>query len=81
MEPMDLATPAHFTMGHRDSMMLAEDITALASQVSMEGAAPELRCPCLHTPFQRGGKVCAASDKLEKHLSLHHAGAAAGTCQ
>ena len=40
MEPMDVATPAHFTMGHRDSMMLAEDITALASQVSMEGAAP-----------------------------------------
>ena len=40
MEPMDVATPAHFTVGHRDSMMLAEDITALASQVSMEGAAP-----------------------------------------
>lgn len=49
MESMDLATPAHFSMGHRDSMMLAEDITALASQVSMEGAPTELRCICSYT--------------------------------
>ncbi len=38
-EPMDLETPGRFTMSHRDSVMLAEDVSALmGSQVSMDGA-------------------------------------------
>ena len=69
MEPMDLATPAHFTMGHRDSMMLAEDITALASQVSMDGAAPKPRCKCSH-PVVLKGAAWVASTELGLHLPL-----------
>ena len=40
-EPMDLEMPGRFTMSHRDSVMLAEDVSALiGSQVSMDGARP-----------------------------------------
>ncbi|KAK9833545.1 hypothetical protein WJX81_003827 [Elliptochloris bilobata] len=51
-EPMD--TPGRFTMNHRDSLMLAEDVSALASsQVSVQEERFE-----------------ASGEELERHLSL-----------
>ncbi len=44
-----METPGRFTMNHRDSMMLAEDISAFGgSQVSIEGA-PRLLIMDLNT--------------------------------
>lgn len=52
IDSIDPEAPVRFTMGHRDSFMLADDISnLLGSQASLDGGAPPL--------LLRSSKPCA----------------------